>query len=97
MPQRICIACRTIRPKRDLVRIVRTPEGDVVVDESGKRNGRGAYLCRQRACWEQAFKRRAIGRALRVEVSDQAAQLLQAYAKSLPETLPAEKSEQDSA
>ncbi len=97
MPQRICIACRTIRPKRDLVRIVRTPEGDVVVDESGKRNGRGAYLCRQRTCWEQAFKHRAIGRALRVEVSEKAMQLLQVYAKSLPETLPVEVSEQDSA
>ncbi len=55
-PQRTCIACRQVQGKRQLVRIVRTPEGAVQLDETGKRSGRGAYLCRRAACWEKALR-----------------------------------------
>ena len=67
VPQRTCIVCRQIDAKRELVRLVRTAEGQVVVDTSGKLRGRGAYLCHNPACWEAAIKRRALERALRVE------------------------------
>ena len=50
-PQRTCVGCRTTSSKRAFVRVVRTPEGTVEVDESGRRNGRGAYLCAQATCW----------------------------------------------
>ncbi|HAX26093.1 MAG TPA: DUF448 domain-containing protein, partial [Chloroflexi bacterium] len=50
VPQRLCIACREHDAKRTYVRLVRTPEGTVEVDPTGKRNGRGAYLCRRRSC-----------------------------------------------
>jgi uncharacterized protein len=67
VPQRTCIACRLSGAKRGLIRLVRTPEGRVEVDPGGKRHGRGAYLCHNLACWEQAFKRQALVRALRLD------------------------------
>jgi predicted RNA-binding protein YlxR (DUF448 family) len=68
MPTRTCIACRTSRPKRELVRLVRVPSGEVVVDGTGKLNGRGAYLCRSDECWTLAERRRALERALSVSL-----------------------------
>lgn len=88
VPQRTCVACRTIRAKRDLVRIVRTPEGQVVVDATGKKNGRGAYLCRQRPCWTLGLQRGAIERALKQAVPGDSRGALEAYAAGLPESLP---------
>lgn len=87
IPQRTCIACRSVRAKRDLVRIVRTPEESIVVDLTGKKNGRGAYLCRQQACWEIGLKRGAIERALKHAVPEESRGALVAYAAGLPETL----------
>ncbi len=68
IPQRMCIACRQGDAKRALVRLVRVPEGRVEIDLTGKRNGRGAYLCRARACWEMALKRHSIERALHLDM-----------------------------
>lgn len=69
-PRRTCVACRTERNKTDLVRIVRTPAGDVRLDPSGKASGRGAYLCADGACWSGASKSRAVQRALQVPSSE---------------------------
>ncbi|NJN97822.1 MAG: YlxR family protein [Anaerolineales bacterium] len=54
-PQRTCIICREVKDKRDLIRVVRTPAGQLMIDPTGKANGRGAYLCRQTGCWEKKF------------------------------------------
>lgn len=67
IPQRSCVACRRSDAKRQLIRVVRDGEGRVAVDPTGRRNGRGAYLCTDQACWNAAIKRRALERALRVE------------------------------
>jgi uncharacterized protein len=67
VPVRMCISCRRTDAKRDFFRLVRDAEGHVSVDATGKRAGRGAYLCRATACWDQALKRRGLERALRVE------------------------------
>ena len=64
MPLRTCVACRTERPKRELVRVVRTPDGSVVLDPSGRLAGRGAYLCADGACWSVALKKHSLERAL---------------------------------
>jgi predicted RNA-binding protein YlxR (DUF448 family) len=66
-PERTCVGCRTVRPKRELVRLVLPVAGPVEVDLTGKRSGRGAYLCRQTGttCLSQARRRRALTRALR--------------------------------
>jgi predicted RNA-binding protein YlxR (DUF448 family) len=66
IPQRMCIACRRTDAKRGLLRLVRTTDGHVVLDRTGKLNGRGAYLCHEPACWDQALKRKGLERALRV-------------------------------
>ena len=67
VPQRTCVACRETGAKRALIRLVRTPEGTVEVDPTGKRNGRGAYLCNRMVCWERGVDGRILGRALRLE------------------------------
>lgn len=83
MPQRTCIGCRTTLAKKELVRVVRTPEG-IMVDPTGKTAGRGAYIHKIRSCWEQALKG-PINHALRVEITAADRQMLQEYADRLPE------------
>ena len=56
VPQRTCIACRKVKAKRELIRLVRISDGSVEVDTGGKKAGRGAYLCREAECWETGFK-----------------------------------------
>jgi predicted RNA-binding protein YlxR (DUF448 family) len=87
VPERTCVACRAHGAKRALVRVVRLTEGGVVVDETGKQKGRGAYLCRQRVCWNKALTRGVLERALRVTLSAEEVTALQVYAAALPETL----------
>jgi predicted RNA-binding protein YlxR (DUF448 family) len=66
LPQRTCIACRSTSGKRELIRVVRTPEGAVEVDLTGKKAGRGAYICPQASCWEAALKKGRLDSALRL-------------------------------
>lgn len=85
VPQRTCVACRQVRPKRELIRIVRTPEGHIQVDATGKVNGRGVYLCRKRACWEKALAAaRPLATALKTTVPPEAQSALWEYARQLP-------------
>lgn len=67
-PQRTCVACREKKDKRDLTRFI-IADARLKIDESGKMNGRGAYLCSQPACWELAAARSLMARVLRVELS----------------------------
>lgn len=88
VPQRTCIVCRQTDAKRTLIRLVRTPDQRVVIDHTGKRNGRGAYLCHKAACWQTALKRRSIQRALRLEhlhAEDQ--KTLEHYQQHLEDTM----------
>lgn len=74
--------------------MVRTPEGTVEIDPSGKRSGRGAYLCQQLSCWETALKRRSLDRALKIMLDDKSKAALAAYAQTLPkEPIDSPKSE----
>ncbi|NOZ26842.1 MAG: YlxR family protein [Chloroflexi bacterium] len=85
VPQRTCIACRKVQSKRELVRIVRTPEGEVVIDPTGKRSGRGAYLCRSQECWQKilASGGRRLEHALKTHIDAEALAMLEAYAREL--------------
>lgn len=69
-PERTCVGCRTVRPKNEMVRVVRQPDGTVELDKGGKMPGRGAYVCPDASCLEQAVKRKALDRALRVPVDE---------------------------
>lgn len=57
-----------MKPKNELVRIIRTPENEICLDKTGKKNGRGAYLCGNKACYDKAVKSRGIERSLKVEI-----------------------------
>ncbi len=85
VPQRTCIACRDKDAKRTLTRVVRTLDGMIEIDLSGKRNGRGAYLCSQSSCWQRALTTPLLGRALKVDLDDAARSTLQTFADSLPD------------
>ena len=69
-PQRTCVVCRTTADKRTLTRLVRTPDDGVHVDLSGKRGGRGAYLCDERDCWERALNSNVLAAALRTTLTE---------------------------
>ena len=69
-PQRTCLGCREVRNKNELVRIVRTPEGEVIVDAKGRANGRGAYICSNAECLRKAVRTKALERALKVEIPE---------------------------
>ena len=78
-PQRTCIACRQTADKRGLIRIVRTPAGRILVDPTGKLNGRGAYLCLKAKCWEKGVQQRLLGQALKVTPLEEDLIALQQY------------------
>ncbi len=68
IPMRQCAGCREMKPKRELIRIVRSPEGDISVDFTGKKSGRGVYVCNDTQCLQKAVKSKALSRALEAEV-----------------------------
>ncbi len=84
VPRRMCIACRAHDAKRELYRIVRTPEGAVEPDPTGRRNGRGAYLCGRAACWEKALATGMLARALNVTIDTETMDALRRHAATLP-------------
>ena len=68
VPQRQCVGCRTMREKRELIRVVRSPEGEISLDFKGKKPGRGAYVCPDAACLARARKSRALERAFETAI-----------------------------
>src|SRR5512143_2238498 len=86
VPQRTCVGCRRVLGKRQLVRIVRTGQG-VLIDPTGKRAGRGAYLHDRRSCWEAGLNG-SLARALKTELTAADRELLQAYAAQLSDAEP---------
>ena len=68
LPMRKCLGCNEMKPKRELIRVVRSPEGMISLDKTGKANGRGAYLCPHAACLKQLRKRKGLERAFKCQV-----------------------------
>jgi uncharacterized protein len=83
IPQRTCVGCRDVLPKRQLIRIVRTAEG-VRVDATGKLSGRGAYLHNQRSCWEIGLKG-TLAHALKAEITESDRKVLLEFLATLSE------------
>lgn len=79
VPQRSCIACGQKTDKRRLTRLVYVPDEGIVVDHTGKRNGRGAYLCPRTACWDKAINGSILNRALDGALTTADKQLIAAY------------------
>ena len=70
IPERKCMGCNEKKPKKELVRVVRTPEGEVCLDITGKKSGRGAYICKSVSCYEKALKSKRLERCLEVEIPE---------------------------
>ena len=71
IPMRRCTGCGEMKEKKDLIRVVRTPEGDIRIDQTGTINGRGAYLCDDASCLRKAQKKRSLQRSLDTAIPDE--------------------------
>ena len=82
IPMRMCTGCHEMKPKKELIRVVKTPEGEIKVDFTGKLNGRGAYICKNAECFEKAQKQKALSRAFECPITDEIyAQLIKEISK----------------
>lgn len=88
VPLRTCIACRETKPKRELLRVVRTPDGHVMIDATGKKSGRGAYLCARLPCWETALKKKRLEQEFELTLSEEDRAGLDAFVETLPKDEP---------
>ncbi|MFQ5825893.1 MAG: RNase P modulator RnpM [Dehalococcoidia bacterium] len=83
-PRRTCIGCRQVRGKREIIRLVGTADGGVEIDTTGRRAGRGAYLCLNRDCWSLGLKANRLQYALRMKVNAESLRQLAEYSMTLP-------------
>ncbi len=83
IPMRMCVGCREMKEKRELIRIVRTPEGEVALDAAGKRSGRGAYVCRQAECLRRAIRQKQLERQLEITLTPEITDALTAEMERL--------------
>ncbi len=92
IPVRKCMGCGEMKPKKEMVRVILTPEGSVELDLSGKKNGRGAYICRNRACLETALRTHGLERSFKTAIPNEIAEKLieeiekEPGAEEMPET-----------
>ena len=76
IPMRMCVGCREMKEKRQLIRVVRSPEGAVTLDPGGKKPGRGAYVCRNAECLSRAIRQKQLERQLEVQMSEEVSEAL---------------------
>ena len=82
-PVRQCVGCREMMPKKEMLRVIRTPEEEVILDPTGKKNGRGAYLCFSSDCLSKARKNKGLERSLKVSIPDEVYEKLEKELKNL--------------
>ncbi len=68
IPMRKCVGCQEMKSKKEMMRVIRTPEDELVIDITGKKNGRGAYLCFSKQCFEKAVKNKGLERSLKMNI-----------------------------
>ena len=76
IPMRMCVGCREMKPKKELLRVVHGPDGSVSIDVTGRKPGRGAYLCKNAQCMEKALRQRQLERAFEAPIGDEVKQQL---------------------
>ncbi|NMA02637.1 MAG: YlxR family protein [Clostridia bacterium] len=79
IPQRMCIGCQNMFNKRDLIRIVKDPEGEIFIDPTGKKSGRGAYICSNIECLQKTIKSKRLEKAFKIKIPDQVYESLQEH------------------
>ena len=82
-PQRTCVACRKVKTKQELIRLVRVSDGSVEIDTGGKKAGRGAYLCRSQGCWGGGLRGSQLEHVLRTTLTQDNREQLSRYGKDL--------------
>lgn len=70
IPMRMCTGCMEMKPKKELIRVVKSPEDEVAVDLTGKKSGRGAYICKNIECLEKSFKTKKLSRNLDIRIDE---------------------------
>ena len=83
VPMRMCVGCREMKPKKELIRVVRSPEGAVSMDATGRKPGRGAYICRQAQCLQRALRQRQLERAFECPLADEVKESLMSQLSAL--------------
>ena len=83
IPMRMCVGCREMKPKKELMRVVRGPDGTVSLDPSGKKPGRGAYVCRSGDCLSRAIRQKQLERQLETSLAEEVAEALRAEMEKL--------------
>lgn len=71
VPMRKCLGCNEVFPKKELIRVVKNKDGDIAIDLKGKLNGRGAYICKSKECYEKAYKSKRLNKAFQCEISEE--------------------------
>ena len=82
IPTRKCVGCGEMKDKKELVRVIKTPEGDIVLDTTGRANGRGAYICKSADCLQKALKNKGLERSLKAQIPED---ILERLSKELGE------------
>lgn len=77
IPLRKCTGCGEMKPKKELIRVLKTPEGEVVLDKAGKKNGRGAYLCNSPDCFAAVRKSKGLERSLQIKIPEEVYEMLE--------------------
>ena len=83
VPLRKCTGCQEMKTKKEMLRILRTAEGEILLDISGKKNGRGAYVCRSRECFEKAVKNKGLERPLKIKIPEETYESLKKEIESI--------------
>ena len=83
IPLRMCLGCNEMKPKAELIRVVKSPEGDISLDSTGKKNGRGAYICHNPQCLEKAIKTKRLERTFSVAIPNEVYESLKEEMKLL--------------
>ena len=76
IPMRRCVGCREMKPKNEMLRVVRSPEGEISIDSRGKKSGRGAYVCADEKCLMRALKQKQLDRALETTIGEEVTEQL---------------------
>lgn len=71
IPLRMCVGCNELKPKKELIRLVKSKEGDISIDLTGKKAGRGCYICQDKQCFEKAKKQKRFNKAFKSDISDE--------------------------
>ena len=85
IPLRKCTGCQEMKTKKEMLRILRTAEGEILLDMTGKKNGRGAYVCRSRECFEKAVKNNGLERSLKIKIPEETYESLKKEIESIEE------------